>query len=104
MSNKCASAKSRISKRKRLNSDSRLSKHLPKLNETQVSEQELRLRRSNPRCSGAGGQKRQREQPGQRFHDRTAARRRARTRTIDATAATATIAASAGHSAAVGLT
>src|SRR3990172_5836859 len=47
MSNKCASAKSRISKRKRLNSDSRLSKHLPKLNETQVSEQERRLRRSN---------------------------------------------------------
>src|SRR3989304_5613788 len=41
MSNKCASAKSRISKRKRLNSDSRLSKHLPKLNETQVSEQVL---------------------------------------------------------------
>src|SRR3990172_91461 len=47
MSNKCASAKSRISKRKRLNSDSRLSKHLPKLNETQVSEQERRVRRSN---------------------------------------------------------
>ncbi|HKZ84781.1 MAG TPA: hypothetical protein VJ793_14085, partial [Anaerolineae bacterium] len=45
----CASAKSRISKRKRLNSDSRLSKHLPKLNETQVSEQERRLRRSNLR-------------------------------------------------------
>ncbi|HKZ86790.1 MAG TPA: hypothetical protein VJ793_24425, partial [Anaerolineae bacterium] len=49
----CASAKSRISKRKRLNSDSRLSKHLPKLNETQVSEQERLLRRSN-RLAGWG--------------------------------------------------